>query len=124
MRIDRISGIIFLIALISFFAYKIISIKKEDIKIEKKGLYTFAKVVDRIATKGNIRRLDYTFLINSFNGSSYVSNVFYRNVKIGDTIIIQFLNNDFNSSKIIETKYYRKCMFKKMKIWKNIPTCD
>ena len=121
-RINNISAIIFIIGLISFIIYVNCSNKQKDSEIKQQGFYTYGVIVDLIASTGSTRRVDFSYLKNK-KSNYYVTRKFYREIKIGDTIIIQFLLTNPTKSLIIENVKFKKCMFNKGRFWKYLPKC-
>ena len=103
-RLNNITAVIFVIGLIIF----LIIIQKRNNKIESKiqlyGYDSIAVISDLVASSGSIRSVYYNYKIDSTieKGHDYVSKEFYREINIGDTIVIKFLKEDTNKSIIIE----------------------
>ena len=120
--INNISAIIFIIGLISFIIYTNYINIQEDSYISQKGSYTYGIIKDLIASTGSTRRVDYIYLENK-KSNHYVSRKFYKDKKIGDTIILKFLLTNPRKSIIIENVKFKKCMLNKGRYWKYPPKC-
>ncbi len=95
---------------------------KKDLKILNKGSYTYGVIVNLIASTGSTRRVDFVYLGNK-KSNYYVSRKFFREKKIGDTIIIKFLLSSPSKSLIIENMNFKKCMLNNGFYWKYLPKC-
>lgn len=77
---------------------------KKDQEIKKNGISYEAIVTGKTVSKGNTCSFYYQYVYGGkkYKFERYVSNSFYKNYKIGDTIIIKILSYDPSQSLIIE----------------------
>lgn len=115
---------IFAIILLTFYAYnRYKKTNKDKENVIRNGIFSYGIIKNRVASKGNIRRIDYRIPYMSVNGSCYVGNKFYNESKIGDTIIVKLIKNNPRMSIIIESEKYKCCYLEKGKIWLELPSC-
>lgn len=97
--------VIFISALIYFIIVGIWRYKKDQ-EIDEKGIYHRGIVTGKSVSKGNTNSFDYeyTFAKKKYKFEGYVSEYFYKNHEIGDTIKIKVLSYDPSQSLIVEWK--------------------
>lgn len=100
---------------------------KIDEEIYQKGLFCKAIINGEVATKGGTRTIKYYFHFGKkvWQFERYVSNEFYREKDVGDTIIIKILPTDLPESLICEKREYKSCFGKQpVNGWKVLPKCN
>lgn len=108
--IKRLSKYIVPAVVISVLIYFIIGgvwREKKDQEIKRDGIYHQAIVTGKTVSKGNTSSFyyQYKFEGKKYKFERYVSESFYKQHEIGDTILIKVLSNEPSQSIIVEKKF-------------------
>lgn len=113
--------------LISFLVYLAIKSYKRveyDDEIKKSGKYCIAVIIGKMVTKGNVGyiKYKYSYNIKEFGFEDSASDSFYKQHKVGDTIIIRVLPSDPSQSLMMENIKYDKSFGKQpVDGWEKLP---